>query len=141
MCRKLTHLLPFVDAKRVAIWGWSYGGFTTALALAKDSAHIYRCAASVAPVTDFTLYDSIYTERFMGLATADDNAVGYAATRVSAMAHLFHNRTYFLIHGTFDDNVHYQQSMALARNLELNDVMFRQMVRKDDGIWNEWEMC
>lgn len=125
---KLTKLLPFVDAQRIAIWGWSYGGFAAALALAKDTAHVFRCAASVAPVTDFQLYDSIYTERFMGLPGADDNAVGYAATRVSALADQFRNRTFFLVHGTFDDNVHYQQSMLLARSLELHDVLFRQMV-------------
>lgn len=89
---------------------------------------MFRCAASVAPVTDFTLYDSIYTERFMGLDTVDDNAAGYAATRVSALPEQFRNRTFMLIHGTFDDNVHYQQSMALSRSLELHDVMFRQMV-------------
>lgn len=123
---KLIGLLPFVDAQRVAIWGWSYGGFVAALALAKDTANVFRCAASVAPVTDFLLYDSIYTERFMGLPS--DNGVGYAATRVSALAKRFRNRTFFLVHGTFDDNVHYQQSMLLARSLELDDVLFRQMV-------------
>lgn len=121
-------MLPYVDRHHVAIWGWSYGGFASALALANDREHVFQCAISVAPVTDFTLYDSIYTERFMGLATADDNAVGYAATRVFAQPELFRNRTFMLVHGTFDDNVHYQQSMLLSRQLELHDVLFRQLV-------------
>lgn len=138
---KLAQLLPFVDAQRIGIWGWSYGGFASALALARDSAHVFRCAASVAPVTDFQLYDSIYTERFMGLPGADDNAVGYAATRVSALADQFRNRTFFLVHGTFDDNVHYQQSMLLSRSLELHDVLFRQMVSSVPRWLRLWYIC
>lgn len=112
----------------MAIWGWSYGGFASALALAKDRQHVFRCAASVAPVTDFQLYDSIYTERFMGLPDEEDNAKGYAAQRIPQLAEQFRNRTFMLVHGTFDDNVHYQQSMLLSRSLELRDVLFRQMV-------------
>lgn len=72
--------------------------------------------------------DSIYTERFMGLATKQDNALGYAQSRLSTIPEKFRNKTFFLIHGTMDDNVHYQQSMALARSLETSDVLFRQLV-------------
>lgn len=54
--RKLTELFKFIDEKHVAIWGWSYGGFTSGMALATDSSHVFNCAASVAPVTDWTYY-------------------------------------------------------------------------------------
>lgn len=54
--RKLGEQLPYIDSKRVAIWGWSYGGFSAAAALAKDNSSVFACAASVAPVTDWTYY-------------------------------------------------------------------------------------
>lgn len=56
LLRKLSLRLPYIDGKRVAIWGWSYGGYTAAMALAHDDESVFKCAASVAPVTDWTLY-------------------------------------------------------------------------------------
>lgn len=65
----------------------------------------------------------------MGLPTTEDNASGYLMSRLSTLPEDFKNKTFYLIHGTMDDNVHYQQSMALARSLETHDVLFKQMVR------------
>lgn len=72
--------------------------------------------------------DSIYTERFMGLPTVDDNLKGYEDAQLLKKFEGMRDKQYFLIHGTHDDNVHYQQSMMWSRVLELNDILFRQQV-------------
>lgn len=72
--------------------------------------------------------DSIYTERFMGLPTNDDNILGYEHAKLLNKYQGIRDKEYFLIHGTFDDNVHYQQSMLWSKVLEHQDVMFRQLV-------------
>lgn len=127
---QLAKSLAYVDATRVAIWGWSYGGYATGMALASDAAHVFRCGASVAPVTDWTRYDTLYTERYMGLAGA--NAAGYRAGSLMQRATGLRNRTYLLVHGTGDDNVHFQHAMELARKLELEDIAFEQMAYTDE---------
>lgn len=75
-----------------------------------------------------TTTDSIYTERYMGLPIPEDNLSGYNHSRLRTMQEKFRNKNYFLIHGTLDDNVHFQQSMALARSLEVADIPFQTMV-------------
>ena len=124
----LTENLPFVDASRTAIWGWSYGGYATASVMTLDTANVFKCGMSVAPVTSWIYYDSIYTERYMGLPTAADNQAGYNNSDVCQKADKFKGKKFYLIHGTADDNVHYQQSLMLAKSLEAADVLFRQQV-------------
>uniref|UniRef100_A0A182Q376 Venom dipeptidyl peptidase 4 n=1 Tax=Anopheles farauti TaxID=69004 RepID=A0A182Q376_9DIPT len=130
--RKLAEQLPYIDPNRIAIWGWSYGGYASAMALAHDSEHVFQCAVSVAPVTDWLFYDSIYTERYMGLPTNFDNQRGYERSRLTALHERFRNRTYLLVHGTYDDNVHFQQAMQLSRALETHDIMFKQVSYPDE---------
>ncbi|XP_055621792.1 venom dipeptidyl peptidase 4 isoform X3 [Toxorhynchites rutilus septentrionalis] len=130
--QKLAEKLNFIDPSRIAIWGWSYGGYASAMALAKDEQHVFKCAVSVAPVTDWTFYDSIYTERYMGLPTLTDNKRGYEQSRLTALFENFRNRKYMLIHGTYDDNVHFQQAMQLSRALETHDIMFKQVSYPDE---------
>ncbi|XP_055708807.1 venom dipeptidyl peptidase 4 isoform X3 [Phlebotomus papatasi] len=135
--RRLQQKHSFIDPKRTGIWGWSYGGYASAMALARDgnstqNGKVLNCAASVAPVTDWTYYDSIYTERYMGLPTVEDNREGYDRSRLSTLYNNFRDKKFFLIHGTLDDNVHYQQSMALSRTLEQNDVPFKQLTYPDE---------
>ncbi|XP_030751090.1 venom dipeptidyl peptidase 4 isoform X2 [Sitophilus oryzae] len=124
--------LPYVDSERTAIWGWSYGGYVAGMALATDTEDVFKCGISVAPVTDWALYDSIYTERFMGLPTSEDNLAGYTNSQLLTKYAGLKDKEYFLIHGTFDDNVHYQQSMMWARVLERNDILFRQLSYPDE---------
>jgi dipeptidyl-peptidase-4 len=105
---------PYVDAGRIGMWGWSGGGFTTGLSLARGG-RLYKAGISVAPVTDWRLYDNIYTERFMG--TPQANPAGYDSTSVLKHAAGI-TAEYLVVHGTADDNVHFQNSVQLATALQ-----------------------
>lgn len=105
--------LPYVDPLRIGIWGWSYGGYMSSLCLFKG-ADVFRMAIAVAPVTNWRYYDSIYTERYMGLP--QDNPTGYDSN--SPINHVDKLQGKLLIvHGTADDNVHYQNAMAMVERL------------------------
>ncbi|UCF18241.1 MAG: S9 family peptidase [Gemmatimonadota bacterium] len=112
--------LPYVDGSRIAIWGWSYGGYMAALSLFKG-ADVFKAGISVAPVTDWRLYDTIYTERYM--RTPEENPEGYAASAPLAYADQLSGR-FLLIHGTADDNVHPQNSTQLVQRLIEADKQF-----------------
>jgi len=104
---------PFVDASRIGIWGWSYGGFMSLNTLFQ-APDVYRAAVSVAPVTHWKFYDTIYTERYNGLP--QQNADGY--DRGSPLSYVDGLKgELLLIHGSGDDNVHYQNSEALINAL------------------------
>ncbi|XP_072379446.1 inactive dipeptidyl peptidase 10 isoform X2 [Diabrotica undecimpunctata] len=122
----------FIDKRRVAVWGWSYGGFVAALALASPK-NVFHCAIAVSPVTNWKLYDSAYTERFMGLPNVTDNYKGYEEADVSKKAHLLKDKMFYLIHGSADDNVHLQQSMALVKALSEAGTLFRQQIYPDES--------
>ena len=124
----LQNTLPYVDKERCGIWGWSYGGYMTARTLANDKKRVFQCGISVAPVTSWMYYDSIYTERFMGLPTAEDNLQKYLDTGVLDEVENFRNHDFMLVHGSGDDNVHYQQSLMLAKVLQAHDILFDEMV-------------
>ncbi len=104
---------PFVDKERIGIWGWSFGGYLTALALTKG-AEFYKLGISVAPVTNWRFYDTIYTERYLGLPT--DNAKGYDLNSPINYAEELKGKL-LLIHGTGDDNVHIQNQTAFQNAL------------------------
>lgn len=105
--------LPYIDENRTGIWGWSYGGFLSASGLF-HGANVFEMAISVAPVTSYRFYDSIYTELYMGLP--QNNAEGYDNNSLLAHADKLKGKL-LLIHGTGDDNVHFQNSIELARKL------------------------
>ncbi|KAK7866724.1 hypothetical protein R5R35_003146 [Gryllus longicercus] len=128
----LQDTLSFIDKNRTAIWGWSYGGYSTGMALAKDKQGVFKCGIAVAPVTDWAYYDTIYTERYMGLPTQSDNLDGYVESELNNKYENFRNKMFFLVHGTLDDNVHYQQSMMLSKVLEHHDILFRQQSYPDE---------
>ncbi len=104
---------PFVDSTRMGIWGWSYGGFMSLNAILQHP-DVYRTAIAVAPVTHWKYYDTIYTERYNGLPR--DNTAGY--DRGSPITYAGNLRGNLLIvHGTGDDNVHYQNTEAMVNAL------------------------
>ena len=106
-----------VDPDRIGAWGWSGGGYFTGLMLTKN-AHLFDVGVSVAPVMDFRLYDSIYTERSMGLP--QDNKSGYDSTSVLSYVDRFKGKL-LVIHGTGDDNVHSQNSTWLVEEFIKHD--------------------
>jgi dipeptidyl-peptidase-4 len=116
--------LPYVDKNRIGIFGWSYGGYMSSLSLFRGN-EIFRTAVSVAPVTHWKFYDTIYTERYM--QTPQLNPWGYENSTPLAFAKKLKGNL-LLIHGTADDNVHFQNTVALVNELiALNkqfDVMF-----------------
>lgn len=102
--------LPYVDKARIGIWGWSFGGYMTALALTKN-ADLFKMGISVAPVTNWRYYDTVYTERF--LKTPQENPAGYDDNSPVQHADKLKGKL-LLVHGTGDDNVHFQNSVAFT---------------------------
>ncbi|KAJ9585651.1 hypothetical protein L9F63_002551, partial [Diploptera punctata] len=123
----------YIDRTRTAIWGWSYGGYATAMAMARDSLNVFKCGAAVAPVTSWIYYDTIYTERYMGLPTEEDNLKGYDNADVTRLVTGFRGKQFYLLHGNADDNVHYIQAMMLSRALEVSNILFRQQSYPDEN--------
>ena len=105
--------LPYINKERIGIFGWSYGGYMSSLCLLKGS-ESFKMAIAVAPVTNWRYYDSIYTERYM--RTPQENASGYDDN--SPINHVEKLKgNYLLIHGSADDNVHYQNTMEMSNAL------------------------
>lgn len=103
--------LPYVDASRIGIWGWSFGGYETTYALTHTD--LFKAGVAGAPVTDWHLYDSIYTERYMGRPQDDPNAYDANSSALAAgnlQGHLL------IVHGTSDDNVHMANSITFLQN-------------------------
>jgi dipeptidyl-peptidase-4 len=123
----------FVDASRVGIMGWSYGGFMASLGITKG-ADVFKMAIAVAPVTNWRYYDNIYTERFM--RTPQENADGY--DRNSPINYVDNIKgKYLLIHGAADDNVHFQNTMDMTTALVKANKQFELFVypNKNHGIY------
>lgn len=125
--------LPYVDASRIGIWGWSYGGFMAAHCITRG-ADVFKAAIAVAPVTNWRYYDNIYTERYMGLPK--DNAKGYDDNAPMAYAKNLKGK-FLLVHGTADDNVHFQNSVELTTALLKENKQFDMFFypNKDHGIY------
>lgn len=118
---------PYVDAGRMAIWGWSFGGYNTLMALSVGHG-TFKVGIAVAPPTDWKYYDTVYTERYM--RTPQENFDGYAATSPLKKVKDLEGKL-LLIHGTADDNVHFMQSMEYAEALVQAGKQFDMHVYKD----------
>lgn len=115
---------PYIDPSRIGVWGWSGGGSMT-LNLLFRSPDVYRMGMSVAPVTDLRYYDTIYTERYMGLpqANAEDYRQASPVTFVSGL-----RGDLLIVHGSGDDNVHYQNTEKVVNALVAANKPFQMMV-------------
>jgi dipeptidyl-peptidase-4 len=114
----------WADSARIALWGWSGGGFLTALATSRGGA-VYKSGIVVAPVIDFRLYDDIWTERY--LLTPAENPEGYRKGSVLTYASGLTARL-LLVHGTSDDNVHPQNIFWFANALQAQGTQFEMMM-------------
>jgi dipeptidyl-peptidase-4 len=103
----------YVDAGRIGIWGWSFGGFMSSICILKG-ADVFKTAVAVAPVTNWRFYDNVYTERYM--RTPAVNASGYDDNAPEKMAAKLKGN-FLMIHGTADDNVHYQNAVVFTDQL------------------------
>lgn len=103
---------PYVDAKRLGMWGWSFGGFNTLMAMA-DGQGVFKAGVAVAAVSSWRFYDTIYTERYM--RKPQENAIGYAESPLSRVSQL--SGSLLIIHGSADDNVHLDNFMAYTEAL------------------------
>jgi dipeptidyl-peptidase-4 len=113
----------WVDASRIAIWGWSFGGFNTLMAMSEGRG-VFRCGIAIAPPTSWRYYDTVYTERFM--RTPKENASGYDDCPISRAGKL--SGDLLLCHGMADDNVHFRNTAEYTEALVQQDKDFEQLV-------------
>ncbi|XP_050530532.1 venom dipeptidyl peptidase 4-like isoform X2 [Daktulosphaira vitifoliae] len=121
--------LSYIDKSNTAIWGWSYGGYVAGMVLAKDEEKRFKCGLSVAPITDWLYYDTFYTERYLDLY--NKNFRGYRNASLIYNAEGLRGKDYMIIHGTLDDNVHFQHTALLSRELQHNRIPFRHHIYVD----------
>ncbi len=126
---KYMQSLPYVKKDKIGIWGWSYGGFMTILSMSQPEG-VFACGIAVAPVTDWRLYDSGYTERFMRRPQVNEG--GYDATDLSRLADKLQGRL-LLVHGLADDNVHCQNAWKYIDALVEADKQFDMQIYPDDN--------
>ena len=127
--------LPYVDANRMAICGWSYGGYQTLMCLSKqgdevNGGNIWQCGIAIAPVTSWRLYDSAYTERFMRRPQVND--FGYEGTDLMKMADELTGKL-LIVHGLADDNVHAQNTLLYTDALVKAGKQFDMQLYVDDN--------
>lgn len=119
--------MSFIDENRMAIWGWSFGGYNTLMSLTIGEG-TFKTGMAVAPVTDWRFYDSVYTERFM--RTPKQNEDGYNITSPLKRASELQGNL-LLVHGTADDNVHYLNTLEYAEALVQANKQFDMQIYTD----------
>ncbi|KJH43928.1 peptidase, S9A/B/C family, catalytic domain protein [Dictyocaulus viviparus] len=123
--RVLMKKYPILDRSRLSVFGWSYGGYAAARISETAPEGFLKCAVCVAPVANFLYYDATYTERYMG----DAGRAAYDSGDITANISNFKKTRLLLIHGLYDDNVHFQHSALLIEALQLADIDFDLMTK------------
>ena len=125
--------LPYIDGKRIGIWGWSFGGYNTLMSMSYGSG-AFKAGVAIAAPSDWRFYDTVYTERFM--RTPKENAEGYDAGSAIKRAPQLKG-SLLLIHGTADDNVHYQNCAEYSEALVQAGIQFDMQVytNRNHGIF------
>ncbi len=124
--------LPYIDAGRIGIWGWSYGGYNTLLSMS-DGPPVCKAGGAIAAPTDWRFYDSVYTERFM--RTPKENKEGYDSSSAITRAGQLNGKL-LLVHGTADDNVHLRNNTEYSEALVQADKQFEMQIytNRNHGI-------
>lgn len=124
--------LPYVDASKIGIWGWSYGGFCTLMSMS-EGRPVFAAGVAVAAPTDWRYYDSVYTERFM--RTPKENGSGYDVSPIGRAAQL--SGHLLLVHGMADDNVHFRNAAEYTEALVQANKDFRELTytNRNHGIY------
>ncbi|MCB9056682.1 MAG: S9 family peptidase [Chitinophagales bacterium] len=124
--------MSFIDKEHIGHWGWSYGGFMSSLAITKGN-EVFSAAVAVAPVTSWRYYDNIYTERYM--RTPQENPKGYDDNSPINFTDMIKGK-YLIIHGTADDNVHFQNATQMITALVKSNIDFESAYypNKNHGI-------
>lgn len=124
--------LPYVDKSRIAIWGWSFGGFNTLMSMS-EGRPVFRCGIAVAPVTDWRFYDTAYTERYM--RTPQENPTGYDISPLHKCGNL--QGDVLICHGYADDNVHFQNTAEFTEQMVQEGKHFDSQfyVNRNHGIY------
>lgn len=129
--------MAYIDEDRTGIWGWSYGGYLSLLAMTyEDGPEVFEAGIAVAPVTSWRQYDTIYTERY--LSTPQKNAEGYdLGSPVTYAGNLRADQDLLIVHGDADDNVHPQNTYAMADALQAEGKQFEMMIYpgRNHGIY------
>ncbi len=125
--------LPYVDARNIGIWGWSFGGYNTLMAMSEGTP-VFKAGVAIAAPTDWRFYDSVYTERFM--RTPKENTEGYDAASAIKRADKLHGEL-LLMHGTADDNVHLRNAAEYSEALVQADKQFDMHIytNRNHGIY------
>ena len=127
---KYLKTFPYVDGNRMALCGWSYGGYQTLMCLSAQSDLVWQCGIAIAPVTSWRLYDSAYTERYMRRPQV--NSAGYEKADVMNVAENLTGNL-LLVHGLADDNVHVQHSWLYVDALVQAGKQFEMQMYVDDN--------
>lgn len=129
---KYLSTLPYIDGSRIGIWGWSYGGYNTLMSMSEGSG-AFKAGVAIAAPSDWRFYDSVYTERFM--RTPKENGDGYNSSSAINRVHQLKGKL-LLIHGSADDNVHFQNFMEYNEALIQANVQFETQIytNRNHGI-------